>query len=183
MIIRFFDLLISLIGLIVCSPIFVLLFIMCFVDTRNPIFFQTRVGKNKIPFTIFKFRTMKQGTPHIATHLVQTNNVTRLGKFLRKYKLDEIPQLLNVLVGTMSLVGPRPSLINQTKLISQRDALGVFSVKPGITGLAQLNDVDMKDPIQLAALDKEMLDNFSLKSYLKYIRCTLNKVFFGNPYI
>lgn len=183
MVLRFFDLLISIIGLLVCMPIFIVLFIACFIDTQDPIFLQIRLGKNKVPFTIFKFRTMKHGTPNIATHLVEANHITRLGKFLRKYKFDELPQLLNVFIGNMSMVGPRPCLIDQTKLISERDLLGVFSVKPGITGLAQLNGIDMEDPVQLAITDKEMLNSLNLLSYMSYVGYSSFRFFFRNPYL
>ncbi|MDA8916453.1 sugar transferase [Gammaproteobacteria bacterium] len=183
MVLRFFDLLISIIGLLVCMPIFIVLFIACFIDTQDPIFLQIRLGKNKVPFTIFKFRTMKHGTPNIATHLVEANHITRLGKFLRKYKFDELPQLLNVFIGNMSMVGPRPCLIDQTKLISERDVLGVFSVKPGITGLAQLNGIDMEDPVQLAITDKEMLNSLNLLSYMSYVGYSSFRFFFRNPYL
>ena len=183
MVLRFFDLLISIIGLLVCMPIFIVLFIACFIDTQDPIFLQIRLGKNKVPFTIFKFRTMKHGTPNIATHLVEANHITRLGKFLRKYKFDELPQLLNVFIGNMSMVGPRPCLIDQTKLISERDLLGVFSVKPGITGLAQLNGIDMEDPVQLAITDKEMLNSLNLFSYMSYVGYSSFRFFFRNPYL
>lgn len=183
MVLRFFDLLISIIGLLVCMPIFIVLFIACFIDTQDPIFLQIRLGKNKVPFTIFKFRTMKHGTPNIATHLVEANHITRLGKFLRKYKFDELPQLLNVFIGNMSMVGPRPCLIDQTKLISERDVLGVFSVKPGITGLAQLNGIDMEDPVQLAITDKEMLNSLNLLRYMSYVGYSSFRFFFRNPYL
>lgn len=181
--IKFFDFLISLFGLLVCIPLFFILAIVCFFDTRDPIFRQTRVGQNEVPFTIFKFRTMRKGTSSMPTHLASKHSITRLGSFLRKYKLDELPQLLNVLLGDMSLVGPRPCLTTQTSLISERNVRCIFSVKPGITGLAQLNGVDMRDAIRLASLDEEMLTSLNFWSYIRYIGLTLKRVIRKNPII
>lgn len=182
MVIRAFDFVISLVGLLVCIPLLAVLFIACFFDTRAPIFQQSRMGKNGVPFTILKFRTMRQDTICEPTHLVSAKSITRLGKFLRKYKLDELPQLLNVLMGDMSLVGPRPCLITQKELIAHRKMRCVFSERPGITGLAQLNGVDMRDPVRLAILDEEMLVNLNLGHYLKYIGLTVFKVVRINPF-
>jgi len=181
MVIRGFDFIISLAGLLVCIPFLAALFIACFFDTRAPIFRQSRMGKNEVPFTILKFRTMRQDAICEPTHLVSAKSITRLGKFLRKHKLDELPQLLNVLVGDMSLVGPRPCLITQEELITQRKMRCVFSERPGITGLAQLNGVDMRDPIRLAILDEEMLISLNLGRYLKYIGLTVFRVVRINP--
>lgn len=181
MALRIFDFLISLVGLLACIPLFAALAIACFFDTRAPIFRQTRIGKNEVPFTILKFRTMTQGAACMPTHLVNARSITRLGRFLRKHKLDELPQLWNVLMGDMSLVGPRPCLTTQTELITERKIRYVFSVKPGITGLAQLNGVDMRDAIRLAILDEEMLIGLNLGRYLRYIGLTLYRVVCGNP--
>lgn len=123
-------------------------------DSRGPaIFAQQRVGNDAKTFTCFKFRTMATGTTHAATHDVSVSSVTRAGRFLRRTKLDELPQVANVLRNEMSLVGPRPCLPMQNELIELRAARDVFTLKPGITGLAQINDVDMSDPARLAALD------------------------------
>lgn len=112
---------------------------------------------------------MPVDTASVATHLVGKSSVTRLGAFLRKTKLDELPQLLNVLKGEMSLVGPRPCLFNQHELITERQLRNVFDVRPGITGLAQVNEIDMSTPKTLAEWDEKMLSSLSLKSYFTYI--------------
>ncbi|CSD35474.1 Lipid carrier : UDP-N-acetylgalactosaminyltransferase [Vibrio cholerae] len=112
---------------------------------------------------------MPKNTASVATHLVGASSVTRLGQFLRKTKLDELPQLINVLKGEMSLVGPRPCLFNQQDLIAERESRGVFTVLPGITGLAQVNEVDMSTPVKLAELDQQMIQTLNLKNYFTYI--------------
>lgn len=170
---RFLDILIALIGLFFGLPIFLLLIIIGFFDTGSPIFMQKRVGRNKIPFNLIKFRTMTVGTASVASHLASSASITPFGNFLRKTKLDELPQLWNVLWGQMSLVGPRPNLFNQEELISERDALGVYNVRPGITGLAQVNEIDMSTPELLAKTDAEMISTLSLGYYFKYILQTV----------
>jgi len=137
---RFFDILISVVGLIVLFPLIVLVLLMGWFDTRSPLFRQERVGHDQKPFVLVKFRTMRPGTVSVASHLADASAITSLGTFLRRTKLDELPQLWNVLRGDMSLVGPRPNLFNQEELIKERDNLGVYSVRPGITGLAQIKD-------------------------------------------
>ncbi len=134
---------------------------------------QTRVGKNLKPFTLIKFRTMPVETQSVATHLVGAKSVTKLGSLLRKTKLDELPQLLNVVKGEMSLVGPRPCLFNQYDLIEERKKKGVFSVRPGITGLAQVNEIDMSTPQKLAEWDQEMIQTMSIINYFTYIIQTI----------
>jgi lipopolysaccharide/colanic/teichoic acid biosynthesis glycosyltransferase len=135
---------------------------------------QERVGRNKIPFILIKFRTMKVDTASVATHLASTSSITPFGHFLRKTKLDELPQLWNVLTGDMSLVGPRPGLFNQEELTQARSAKNVYSIRPGITGLAQVNEIDMSTPELLAKTDKEMIDTLTLKNYFKYILMTVS---------
>lgn len=112
---------------------------------------------------------MSTNTDSIGTHLVDATSITKLGSFLRKTKLDELPQLLNVLLGHMSLVGPRPCLPNQTELVTERNRRDVFMVRPGITGLAQVNEIDMSTPRKLARYDQLMINCMSLKLYLKLI--------------
>ena len=141
-------------------------------DTGAPIFFQTRVGKNKKPFQLIKFRTMKTDTQSVASHLVGDAAITKLGKFLRKSKIDELPQLINVAKGEMSLVGPRPNLFNQHELIEIRDLLGIYDVRPGVTGLAQVKNIDMSTPELLAKTDLKMIKKLSVKNYFKYIGLT-----------
>ena len=170
---RLFDLILVVAGLIVTSPLLVILMIVGLFDTGSPMFRQTRVGQNKKPFTLLKFRTMRPKTAHVATHLADASAVTALGKFLRRTKLDELPQLWNVLKGEMSLVGPRPCLFNQQELIEARERLGVFRARPGITGLAQVNDIDMSTPELLAQTDVRMLSSLGVKDYFRYILMTV----------
>lgn len=166
---RLIDIIFSVIGLVVGAPIMLVLLAACFFDTGSPVFMQQRVGRNKKPFVLVKFRTMNVGTESKASHLVGSDNITSLGRFLRKTKLDELPQLFNVLVGDMSLVGPRPNLFNQEELIAERDRLSVYSVRPGITGLAQLNNIDMSTPKLLAETDARMIRELSFVNYLRFI--------------
>ena len=181
--IRIFDIILSLVGLTLLSPIILVLIVMGYLDTGSPIFRQTRVGQNKKPFSLFKFRSMSVNTQSVSTHLVQASSITKWGSFLRKTKLDEIPQLLNVLKGDMSFVGPRPNLLNQIDLLKERDARGVYSVRPGITGLAQLNKIDMSTPELLAETDAIMIHEISLMKYFKYIIQTLSGKGFGDRVI
>ena len=119
-------------------------------------------------------------TTSVASHLANINSITKFGRFLRKTKLDETPQLWNVLKGDMSLVGPRPNLYNQEELIKERDALGVYDNLPGITGLAQISKIDMSTPKLLAEIDREMIDTFSITNYFKYILATVFGKGFGD---
>ncbi|MEC8963925.1 MAG: sugar transferase [Pseudomonadota bacterium] len=170
---RLFDIVLSFFGLLLSLPVFVAIFVVGLFDTGSPIFTQVRVGRYKKPFTLVKFRTMKKNTASVASHLASSASVTRFGHFLRKTKLDELPQLWNVLKGEMSLVGPRPGLFNQKELTQARDSKDVFLVRPGITGLAQVNEIDMSTPEFLAKTDREMIDSLSVGSYFKYIAMTV----------
>ncbi len=172
--IRFFDILLSLLGLVFGLPVLLLLTLMGYFDTGSPVFRQTRVGRHKKPFTLVKFRTMRPDTASVATHLADASAITSLGSFLRKTKLDELPQLWNVLKGEMSLVGPRPCLYNQEKLIQERDQRGVFNARPGITGLAQVQEIDMSTPELLAETDARMLSSLTIKNYISYIFMTIS---------
>lgn len=171
--IRLFDFLFSFFGLLFLWPIGIILYIIGLFDTGSPIFVQERVGRNKKPFKLFKFRTMPVNTKSVATHLSKDITITKFGSFLRKSKLDELPQLVNVLIGDMSLVGPRPNLYNQTELIEERDKRGVYNAVPGITGLAQINEIDMSTPVKLAEKDAEMLSNLTTSDYFRYIFATV----------
>ncbi|KAA5535375.1 sugar transferase [Paenimyroides baculatum] len=171
--IRLFDFLFSFFGVLFLSPIMLVLYVIGLFDTGSPIFKQQRVGKNKKPFTLYKFRTMNVKAQSVATHLANTAEITKFGSFLRKSKLDELPQLINVVLGDMSLVGPRPNLFNQTELIEERDSRGVYNVVPGITGLAQINEIDMSTPKELAIKDAEMLQSLTMADYFKYIFATV----------
>lgn len=168
-VLRFLDIVFSAIGLIVLSPLMVLLAAVGWWDTRAPLFRQVRVGRHQKPFTLVKFRTMRPGTAEVATHLADAAAVTAWGRFLRRSKLDELPQLWNVLKGEMSLVGPRPCLPSQTELIAERAARGVFEARPGITGLAQIRGIDMSTPRLLAETDARMLQQLGVRAYFRYI--------------
>lgn len=171
--IRIVDIILSSSGLLLLSPVFILVYILSLFDTGKPIFRQERVGLYKRPFILVKFRTMSVGTASVASHLSSNSSITTLGHFLRRTKLDELPQLWNVLKGEMSLVGPRPGLYNQLDLMEVRDKYGIFSVRPGITGLSQINRVDMSEPEKLAIMDAKMISDYSFSNYLKYILLTV----------
>jgi lipopolysaccharide/colanic/teichoic acid biosynthesis glycosyltransferase len=172
-VIRLLDFIFALLGLIFGLPVLLVLVVIGLVDTGSPIFRQQRVGRNQKPFTLVKFRTMKKDTASVASHLASANAITPFGHFLRRTKLDELPQLWNVLKGEMSLVGPRPCLFNQEELIDERESRGVLSARPGITGLAQVNDIDMSTPRLLAETDQKMLKNLTVGAYFKYIFMTV----------
>lgn len=171
--VRLTDCCLAFSGLILFSPVLVIVFAIGLLDTGSPIFVQVRVGRAMQPFKLFKFRTMAISTESVATHLVRVQSVTKVGAFLRKTKLDELPQLVNVLKGDMSLVGPRPCLFNQEELLAERSKRAVFSVRPGITGLAQVNGVDMSMPERLAEWDEKMIEQFDLRLYFHLIARTL----------
>ncbi|NGN98459.1 sugar transferase [Grimontia sp. S25] len=166
---RIFDFFLALTGLLFLWPVLLIVTVIGYFDTGSPIFRQTRVGKGQKPFTLIKFRTMAPDTVSVATHLASASSVTKLGAFLRKTKLDELPQLINVVKGEMSLVGPRPCLFNQEELIAERASRGVFDVLPGITGLAQVNEIDMSTPKLLAEWDQKMIQTLTVKLYFTYI--------------
>ena len=170
---RLIDFVAALLGLILAVPLFLVVLIIGYFDTGSPLFFQERVGKNKKPFTLVKFRTMSVDTKSVASHLASSASITKLGAFLRKTKLDELPQLWNVFIGDMSLVGPRPNLYNQEELIEARDSKNVYSVRPGITGLAQIQNIDMSTPDKLARTDAIMIKKMSLKNYFSFILKTI----------
>lgn len=171
--IRVFDIALSMVGLTLCAPLFILITILGFVDTGSPFFRQERVGRLGKPFVLIKFRSMRPGTASVATHLANQNDITRFGQLLRRTKLDELPQLWNVLKGEMSLVGPRPCLPTQNTLIAARDRLNVLQARPGITGLAQISGIDMSTPDLLAETDAHMLASLTLVLYFKYILLTV----------
>jgi O-antigen biosynthesis protein WbqP len=171
--IRVFDVVFSAAGLLVGSPLLCLLWVLGWLETRSPIFRQVRLGRHQRPFVLLKFRTMRVGTENVPTHVVSASSITPLGIFLRRTKLDELPQLWNVLSGDMSLVGPRPGLPTQTVLTEARARHGVFEARPGITGLAQLQRVDMSTPDVLAEVDARMLDRLTVAVYFRYIFATV----------
>ncbi len=171
--IRLLDIVFSALGLLVGLPVLLLLTgIGCF-DTGSPLFRQKRVGRHQRPFVLVKFRTMKPETASVASHLADAGAITPFGRFLRRTKLDELPQLWNVLKGEMSLVGPRPCLFNQEELIAERVSRGVLEARPGITGLAQVNNIDMSTPRLLAETDQRMLQSLTVVNYFRYILQTV----------
>lgn len=156
---RLIDVALSALGLVVLSPVFLILAIWIKLDSKGPVFFkQKRVGKNKKHFNILKFRTMRTDAPHdMPTHLLSNPQafITRSGHFLRKTSLDELPQIWNIFVGQMSIIGPRPALWNQYDLITERDKYGANDVRPGLTGWAQINGRDELEIDVKAKLDGE----------------------------
>ena len=161
---RLIDVILSFIGGIVLLPIFLIIAIAIVIDDPGPVFFkQKRVGKNKKLFWLHKFRSMKVKTPDIPTHLLTNPEqyITRVGKFLRKTSLDELPQVYDILFNKMSIIGPRPALWNQDDLIAERDKYGANDVKPGLTGWAQINGRDELEIPVKAALDGEYVQKMS----------------------
>ncbi|MBO9597285.1 MAG: sugar transferase [Cohnella sp.] len=174
---RTLDLTLSLLALVLFSPMFILLIIAIKVDSKGTIFFkQKRVGRYKSYFNIIKFRTMRSDTPKdMPTHLVENPEqyITRVGRFMRKTSLDELPQIINILKGEMSIIGPRPALWNQYDLIEERDKYGANDVLPGLTGWAQINGRDMLRIDTKAMLDGEYVQKMNLKFDLKCLYGTL----------
>ena len=171
--IRILDVIFAVFGILIAFPILTILYLLGYFDTGRPLFFQKRVGRMGSSFTLVKFRTMKVNTASVATHLADSSAVTKFGKFLRVTKLDELPQLWNVVKGEMSLVGPRPCLFSQEELIDERSGRDVLTARPGITGLAQVNGIDMSDPKLLAEFDQKMLETLNIRNYFKYILLTV----------
>lgn len=172
--IRFLDVIFSFLGIFFGFPVLFIIYVLGKFDTGSPLFIQERVGRNKKPFKLVKFRTMSVDTASVASHLANASSITKMGGFLRKTKLDELPQLWNVLKGDMSLVGPRPNLFNQEELILARENANVFDVRPGITGLAQVNNIDMSTPDLLAKTDAKMIAELNITNYFKYIFQTVS---------
>ena len=177
---RLIDLALSALGLIVLSPLFLILAIAIKLDDSGPVFFrQKRVGIHKTYFDILKFRTMKMETPHdMPTHLLENPDqyITRVGRFLRKTSLDELPQIAQIFTGKMSIIGPRPALWNQYDLIAQRDKYGANDVRPGLSGWAQINGRD-ELPIEVKArYDGEYVERMSFLFDCKCFVGTIGKV-------
>ena len=164
---RILDIILSFSGLIVLSPVFVVLIIWILIDDPGPIFFtQKRVGKNKQYFKLHKFRSMKMSTPHdVPTHMLENPDqyITKSGRFIRAHSLDELPQIWDIFIGNMSVIGPRPGLWNQDLLTAERDKYGANDVKPGLTGWAQINGRDELEIPEKARLDGEYVKNISFK--------------------
>lgn len=181
---RLIDIVMSFCGLILLSPVYFLLAIAVFVDDPGPIFFtQKRVGRKKngkiTYFKLYKFRSMKMSTPHdMPTHLLENPEqyITKVGRVLRKTSLDELPQIWNILIGNMSIIGPRPALWNQADLVSERDKYGANDVTPGLTGWAQVNGRDELEIDVKAKLDGEYVKNISFKMDLRCFFMTVANV-------
>ena len=169
---RLVDIFLASIGILILTPIFISILILTWIDTRSP-FFVRNVWLHKTQFKLIKFRTMQKGTPSVVTHLASSEAITKDRVFLRRCKLDELPQLWNVLIGDMSLVGPRPGLPSYSELTKIRNEFNIFSVRPGITGLAQISGIDMSTPELLAKTDAEMMSTMSFYNYFKYIILTV----------
>lgn len=177
---RILDFLLSLIGLIILSPVFLILCIWIKIDSKGPILFkQKRVGKDKAYFNILKFRTMSIDTPKdTPTHLLENPEqyITNAGKFMRKTSLDELPQIINILAGQMSVIGPRPALWNQYDLIEERDKYHANDIRPGLTGWAQINGRDELEIEVKARLDGEYVKRLSFLFDMKCFFGTITSV-------
>lgn len=172
---RLLDFIVSLFAIIALSPVFIIISIAVKADSKGPVLFvQKRIGKDKKNFNMYKFRSMRTDTPHdMPTHLLNNPDafITKVGKFLRKSSLDELPQLFNILKGNMSVVGPRPALWNQDDLIAERDKYNANSIRPGLTGWAQVNGRDELEIDVKAKFDGEYVEKMSL---LFDIKCIFN---------
>jgi len=171
---RAFDFTAALFGMVLLSPVIAIAMAAIRMETPGPaLFAQTRVGRGGLVFTCYKLRTMRTGIGDKPSHEVGASAITPLGAKLRRWKLDELPQLWNVFRGEMSLVGPRPCLPSQTELIEARRARGVLNVRPGVTGVAQIRGVDMSNPVLLATTDAEYLLDRSFFNDIKLIFMTV----------
>jgi O-antigen biosynthesis protein WbqP len=179
MLIKFFlNNILALIILLISCPFLIFIFILILLDNGLPILFkQKRIGLDNKVFIIYKFRTMKLDTPDIATHLLESNKslYTYFGPFLRKYSIDEIPQLINIIKGEMAFIGPRPALYNQVDLINLRNKYNIYSLKPGVTGWAQVNGRDELSISEKVEMDKFYLQNKSIYLNIKILFFTIIK--------
>lgn len=180
---RLLDFVLSLIGIVVLMPVFIIIGILIKVDSRGPVIFkQKRYGKNKEPFYIYKFRTMASDAPqNVATKDLNDSKkyITKIGAFLRRTSLDELPQLFNILLGQMTIVGPRPVVLKEENLIIARDLYGANDVKPGITGWAQINGRDLLSIEEKAKLDGYYVENMGFKMDMKCFFKTVKYVLKG----
>ena len=181
---RLIDIALSLLGLILLSWLFLIIAIAIYIDDPGPILFkQKRIGIHKTTFNLHKFRSMKMSTPHdTPTHLLDNPDqyITKVGKFLRKSSLDELPQIWDIFVGNMSIIGPRPALWNQYDLLEERDKYGANDIKPGLTGWAQINGRDELEIPVKARLDGEyvsVLKSGGLKAFFFDVKCFVGTVF------
>lgn len=181
---RYVDFFLSSLGVILLSPLLLILCLVIKLDTKGPVFFcQKRIGRNKSPFTIYKFRTMRIDAPkEMPTHLLENPDyfITRVGKFLRKSSLDELPQLFNILKGDMAIIGPRPALWNQFDLIEERDKYGANDIRPGLTGLAQISGRDELEIPVKARVDGNYAQHITVAMDIKCFFGTITAVFKRN---
>ncbi len=171
---RIIDLVLSFLGAIILLPVFIIVSVLIYIDDPGPVFFkQKRIGKNKKIFWLHKFRSMKMNTPDIPTHLLDNPEqyITRVGRVLRLLSIDELPQIYDILLGRMSIIGPRPALWNQYDLIAERDKYGANDIKPGLTGLAQISGRDELPIEEKARIDGIYTNNISFAEDVK--------IFFG----
>lgn len=174
-----FSRIIALVLLFLFSPLFLISAIIIFIEDGLPVFFlQQRIGMNKIPFSIYKFRTMKIGTPNLAKHLLHNTELFHLrsGTFFRLFSIDELPNLINIIKGQMNFIGPRPALYNEYELIEMRDKAGIYSLKPGLTGWAQVNGRDFLSNLEKVKFEKEYLVKQSILFNLKILLMTFAAV-------
>ena len=180
---RIIDFTLSFIGLIVLLPVYLIVSIAIFIDNPGPVFFtQKRVGKKMKPFKLHKFRSMKVNTPNLPTHLLENPEqyITRVGKFIRKYSIDELPQVFDIFIGKMSIIGPRPALFSQEDLLAERDKYGANDVTPGLTGWAQINGraelpIDVK-----ACFDGEYVEKLNKGGFTAFkmdCKCFMSTIF------
>lgn len=177
---RIIDLVLSLLGAIILLPVFIIVSVLIYIDDPGPVFFkQKRIGKNKKIFWLHKFRSMKMNTPDIPTHLLDNPEqyITRVGRVLRLLSIDELPQIYDILLGKMAIIGPRPALWNQYDLIAERDKYGANDIKPGLTGWAQINGRD-ELPIDIKAkFDGEYTEKINVGGFTAFAMDL--KCFFG----
>lgn len=180
---RLLDIILSFFGLVILSPIFLILILAILIDDPGPILFtQKRVGKNKQYFKLHKFRSMKMSTPHdVPTHMLENPEqyITKVGKFIRAHSLDELPQIWDIFIGNMSVIGPRPALWNQDVLTAERDKYNANDIRPGLTGWAQVNGRDELEIVDKARLDGDYVKNISFSMDLKCFLRTIH-VFKGD---
>ena len=181
---RALDIVLSFCGLLILSPVYITISAAIYIDDPGPVFFmQKRVGLNKQYFRLHKFRSMRQATPHdVPTHMLEVPNsyITRIGNFLRKYSLDELPQIWDIFIGNMSIIGPRPALWNQDLLIAERDKYGANDVRPGLTGWAQINGRDELEIPAKAKLDGDYVKKLNaggFRAFLFDARCFFGTIF------
>jgi len=176
---KLMDIILSFIAIIIFSPILIIVSFLIKVDSKGPVIFkQQRPGKNKEMFNIYKFRTMRTDTPNVSTEDLgdPSQYITKLGMFLRKSSLDELPQLLNILMGHMSVVGPRPALYNQYELIRMRDEIGANNIRPGLTGYAQVMGRDLILDQEKVTYDKYYVEHMNLWLDVRIIWWTAKSV-------